>query len=163
ELTNEALAREFADWDAAKIQAKTGIASRRIAAPDECASDLAVAAAERLVESGGCSRGEGGFLLLWTQRPGYFLPATSCILEHRLGLRTNCGAIDFNQGCSGFVYGLALAKSLVETGTASRVLLLTAETYSKFINPRDRSTRTIFGDGAAATLVGGVEAKAELI
>lgn len=75
----------------------------------------------------------------------------------------DCGAIDFNQGCSGFVYGLALAKSLVETGTAGNVLLVTAETYTKYINPRDRSVRTLFGDGATATWIGTVESESELI
>src|SRR2546422_9559215 len=74
-------------------------------------------------------------------------------MQTRLGLRTSCGAVDINQGCSGFVYGLALAKSLVEAGTASCVLLVTADTYTKFLHPRDRSVRAIFGDGAAATLV----------
>jgi 3-oxoacyl-[acyl-carrier-protein] synthase-3 len=163
ELTNEQLAQEFGDWDARKIAEKTGIAVRRIAGPDECASDLGVAAARQLFDSGACAPEQIDFLLLCTQSPDYFLPATACTLQSRLGLRTDCGSLDFNQGCSGFVYGLALAKSLVETHTAANVLLITAETYSKFINPRDRSVRTIFGDGAAATLVGSVEAERALI
>ena len=74
---------------------------------------------------------------------------TACLLQDRLGLRQDCGALDFNLGCSGFVYGLALAKGLIETGSASRVLLLTADTYSRFIHPGDKSVRTLFGDGAA--------------
>ena len=163
ELTNEQLAWEFADWDADKIFDKTGIAVRRIAAVDECASDLGIAAVDGLFESSVCTPDEIDFLLFCTQSPDYFLPATACTMQSRLGLRTDCGAIDFNQGCSGFVYGLALAKSLIETGTAANVLLVTAETYSKFINPKDRSVRTIFGDGSAATLVSGVDAETELI
>ena len=75
------------------------------------------------------------------------------MIQHRLGLRTNIGALDFNLGCSGFVYGLSLADGLIRSGAAQRVLLITAETYSKYIHPEDRSLRTIFGDGAAATLV----------
>lgn len=162
-LTNEALAAEMGDWDAEKILAKTGIAERRIAAPDECASDLGVAAARKLFDRGGCGPKDVDFLLFCTQSPDYFLPTTACLIQERLGLPTHCGAIDFNQGCSGFVYGLALAKSLVETGTARNVLLITAETYSKFLNPKDRSVRTIFGDAAAATLISGIETDRELI
>ena len=75
------------------------------------------------------------------------------MLQRRLGLKTSCGALDFNLGCSGFVYGLALAKGLVESHTSSNVLLLTAETYSKHIHQRDKGNRTIFGDAATATLV----------
>lgn len=153
ELTNDQLADPAAGWDAAKILEKTGIAIRRIAAPGECSSDLAVAAAEALFARGACDRDDIDFLLLCTQSPDYFLPTTACLVQERLKLRTSCGAIDINQGCSGFVYGLALAKSLIETGLAHKVLLITAETYSKFINERDRSVRTIFGDAAAATLV----------
>jgi 3-oxoacyl-[acyl-carrier-protein] synthase-3 len=152
-LTNEQLAAEYPDWPAGKILEKTGIACRRIASADECSSDLGVRAAQRLFDSGACRPEDVDFLLFCTQSPDYFLPATACIVQDRLGLRTSCGAIDFNQGCSGFVYGLALAKSLIESNVAACVLLITAETYSKFINPRDRSVRTIFGDAAAATLV----------
>lgn len=162
-LANEDLAREFGDWDAAKIYEKTGIKERRIAAPAECASDLAVQAAKKLFASGACAPSDVDFLLFCTQSPDFFLPATACTLQSRLGLSTCCGAIDFNQGCSGFVYGLALAKSLIEAGTASKVLLLTAETYSKHINSRDRSARTIFGDGAAAALLSAVDSESDLI
>ena len=162
-LTNEQLAEEFGDWDASKIYEKTGIAQRHIAASDECASDLGVAAAQKLFESGACAPADIDFLLFCTQSPDYFLPTTACTMQHRLGLRTDSGAIDFNQGCSGFVYGLSLAKSLIESGTSRTVLLITAETYSKFINPQDRGVRTIFGDGAAATLVGALESETELL
>jgi len=163
ELTNEALARELGDWDAAKIYEKTGILSRRIAAANECSSDLAVGAAQALFARGACAPEDIDYLLLCTQSPDYFLPTTACLVQNRLRLKTSCGAIDFNQGCSGFVYGLSLAKSLVESGIARNVLLITAETYSKFINPRDRSVRTLFGDAAAATLVAAVDESDELI
>jgi 3-oxoacyl-[acyl-carrier-protein] synthase-3 len=156
-LTNEQLAAGFDDWTADKILEKTGIACRRIAKPEECSSDLGVTAAEALFDSGACKREDIDFLLFCTQSPDYFLPTTACLMQQRLGLRTECGAIDFNQGCSGFVYGLALAKSLIESLGLSNVLLITAETYSKFIHPRDRSVRTIFGDAAAATLITSIE------
>src|SRR5438093_5935423 len=162
-LTNEELAAEFGDWHASQILSKTGIAVRHVAAADECASDLGVAAAQRLFGSGVCDPQEIDFLIFCTQSPDYFTPTTACVMQDRLGLRTDCGAIDINQGCSGYVYGLALAKSLVEAGTAKTVLLVTADTYTKFINRRDRSLLTLFGDGAAATLIRAVEAKQELL
>src|SRR5205085_11672994 len=148
-LTNEKLAAELGSWSAEDILEKTGISERRIAGANECASDLGVAAAERLFAQG-IDRTSIDYLLFCTQSPDYFLPTTACLVQERLKLRTDIGAIDFNQGCSGFVYGLSLAKGLIETGLVRNVLLITAETYSKLINRRDRSVRTIFGDGAAA-------------
>ncbi len=162
-LSNERLASELGTWSAEEILEKTGIAERRIAAPGETASDLGVAAARKLFDGGACSPRDVDYLLFCTQSPDYFLPTTACLMQERLGMRTDIGAIDFNQGCSGFVYGLSLAKALIETGQARNVLLITAETYSKYINPRDRSVRTLFGDAAAATLVGAVESDRELI
>jgi 3-oxoacyl-[acyl-carrier-protein] synthase-3 len=162
-LTNEQLAIEFSDLDADQILSKTGIAVRSVAGATECASDLGVAAAERLFATEEHSRDEIDFLLFCTQSPDYFLPTTACLMQERLGLKTTCGAIDINQGCSGYVYGLALAKSLIEAGTANNVLLITADTYTKFINDRDRTVRTLFGDGAAATLVSAAETDSEMI
>lgn len=152
-LDNAQLAAEFPDWTAEKIEEKTGIAERRIAAEGECSSDLGEQAARKLFASGSCSPGDIDFLILCTQSPDYFLPTTACVLQHRLGLRTSTGAFDFNLGCSGFVYGLGMAKGLIETGQARNVLLITAETYSKFMHAGDKSVRTLFGDGAAATLI----------
>jgi 3-oxoacyl-[acyl-carrier-protein] synthase-3 len=151
--TNQDLAAEFPEWNLDLIYSKTGIGARHIAAPQECASDLAVAAAEKLFATHEIDRASIDFLLFCTQTPDYPLPTTACLVQHRLGLPTAIGALDFNLGCSGFVYGLALAEGLIRSGAARRVLLLTAETYSKYIAPSDRSLRTIFGDGAAATLV----------
>src|SRR6266404_4782743 len=162
-LSNEQLAEEFGDWHASQILAKTGVAVRGVTGPNECASDLGVAAAERLFAGGAHAREEIDFLIFCTQSPDYFTPATACVMQDRLGLRTDCGAIDINQGCSGYIYGLALAKSLVEAGTAGNVLLITADTYMKFINRRDRSLLTLFGDGAAATLIRSVESEEELL
>ena len=163
ELTNDQLAEEFGMWHGNQIFEKTGVAVRHVSAHDECASDLAVAAANKLFESGVCASEEIDFLVLVTQMPDYFMPTTACLVQNRLGLRTTCGAIDINLGCSGFIYGLAVAKSLVEAAVASTVLLITSDTYTKWINPKDRSTRTLFGDGAAATLVSGVESESDLI
>lgn len=151
--TIEDLRAEFPNWDLDLIYAKTGIYARHIAAPEECASDLGVAACRKLFETHNIDPKSIDFLLLCTQTPDYPLPTTACLLQERLQLRTSAGALDFNLGCSGFVYGLGMADGLIRTGAVRRVLLVTAETYTKYIHPGDRSLRTIFGDGAAATLI----------
>jgi 3-oxoacyl-[acyl-carrier-protein] synthase-3 len=151
--SNDLLAAEFPQWDLKLIESKTGVRERHIAAPDECSSDLGVAAGEKLFRELGVDRRSIDFLLFCTQTPDYPLPTTACLLQDRLKLRTSIGAYDFNLGCSGYVYGLAMADGLIRGGMANRVLLITAETYSKFIDRGDRSLRTIFGDGAAATLI----------
>jgi len=152
-LTNEDLLKDFPEWSVDKVASKIGITQRHIAGEKETAADMAVAAAEMLFSEYNFDRRKIDFILLCTQSPDYFLPATACIIQERLGLSTEAGALDFNQGCSGFVYGLSLAKGLIMSGTSKNVLLITSETYSKHIHPRDKSNRTIFGDAAAATLI----------
>ena len=150
---NDQLATEFPNWNMDLIYAKTGVRRRHVAGEGQCASDLGVAAAEKLFGEHDVDPGTIDFLLFCTQTPDYLLPTTACLIQDRLGLPTSIGALDFNLGCSGYVYGLSLADGLIRAGSARRVLLITAETYSKYIDPSDRSLRTIFGDGAAATLV----------
>jgi 3-oxoacyl-[acyl-carrier-protein] synthase-3 len=152
-VTNDQLQAENPEWDMPRIEAKIGIKVRHVAAPETTAGDLAYSAASKLLETSGVDRYSIDFLLFCTQSPDYFLPATACILQERLHLGTHCAALDFNQGCSGYVYGLRLAESLIAAGNAKRVMLLTGETYSKYIQPRDRSVRVLFGDGATATLI----------
>lgn len=156
-LTNEQLSREFPDWSPEKISEKTGINRRYIADSGTCSSDLAVESAKKLFSEYSVDPKEIDFILLCTQSPDYFLPTTACLIQDRLGIPKNVGALDFNLGCSGFVYGLSLARSLIAAGDARNVLLITAETYSKFIHPKDKSVRTIFGDAAASTLVSASE------
>lgn len=151
--TNEQLQAEFPQWDMPLIEEKTGIKGRYVAEANETASDLAVAASEKLFANFGVDRSQIDFVLLCTQTPDYPLPTTACLIQDRLRLRESCGALDFNLGCSGFVYGMAIAEGLIQCGAAKKILLLTAETYSKYIDSHDRSLRTIFGDAAAATLV----------
>ncbi len=116
-----------------------------------------MAAARKLFESDDCGPADIDFVLLCTQSPDYFLPTTACLVQERLGIPTAAGALDFNLGCSGFIYGLGLAEGLIACGQARKVLLLTAETYSKYMHPQDRSVRTLFGDAAAATLLTAVD------
>ena len=162
-LGNAELVEHFPHWTEGKIVRKLGIENRPIAAEGETAADMAVAAAEILLENGTCEHEEIDFVLFCTQAPDYFLPTSACIIHERLGLPKACGALDFNLGCSGYVYGLSLAKGLIETGAAKKVLFLTSETYSKYINPDDRASRPLFGDGAAATLITAKTAKEEPI
>ncbi len=152
-LSNEQLAAMHPEWSIEKIAEKTGISQRHISSPDEYSSDMALSAIEIFFAEHSIQKATIDFLIFCTQSPDYLLPTTACILQNKAGLSKNCGALDFNLGCSGFVYGLGLAKGLVETGQAKNVLLVTAETYSKFINEKDKSNKTIFGDGASATLI----------
>lgn len=152
-LDNDALARDFPRFQPDKVKAKTGIERRHIAAAGETAGDLAVCAGQKLLAEHAIPAGTIDYLIFCTQAPDYFLPGTACLIHRRLGLKPAAGAIDINLGCSGFVYGLGLASGLIGSGQAARVLLLTADTYSKFIARDDLGTRTIFGDGAAATLI----------
>jgi 3-oxoacyl-[acyl-carrier-protein] synthase-3 len=151
-LDNATLATGNPRFQPDKVKAKTGIDRRHVAAADETAVDLAVAAAQRLFADGIEAAGID-HLVLCTQAPDYFLPTSACLVHARLGLPAGAGAFDINLGCSGFVYGLGLAGGLIASGQARRVLLLTADTYSKFIDVEDLSVRSIFGDGAAATLI----------
>lgn len=152
-VTNAELLKDFPEWSVDKVTAKVGVTSRHLAADNETAGDLAEKAARRLFEEYGISPSEIDFLLLCTQSPDYFLPSTACLLQHRLGIPVTSGAFDYNLGCSGCIYGLAVAKGLVSAGIARNVLLLTAETYSKYLHPSDKSNRSIFGDGVAACLI----------
>ena len=152
-LDNASINASHPEWSIEKIASKTGIYQRHIAAEDEFSSDMAVKAAEKLFAEESIDRSSIDFIILCTQSPDYFLPTTACMLQSRLKLSKNIGAFDFNLGCSGFVYGLGIAKGLIVTGQAKNVLLITAETYSKFIHPSDKNNKTIFGDAAAATLI----------
>ena len=152
-VTNDDLVKEFPEWTVDKIAGKVGVSERHIASENETAADMATLAAEKLFAEHRIDRSIIDFVLLCTQSPDYYLPTSACLIQNKLGLSTSCGALDFNLGCSGYVYGLSLAKGLIAGGIAKNVLLITAETYSKHIHPKDKGNRTIFGDASAATLV----------
>lgn len=153
-LTNEDLVKEFPEWSVDKIANKIGVNKRHVCDENETAVDLAVMAGEKLFEENKSIKKEDiDFVILCTQSPDYFLPTSACLVQDRLGLRTNIGAFDFNLGCSGYVYGLSIAKGLLFGGIAENVLLITSETYSKHLHPKDKGNRTIFGDAASATIV----------
>jgi 3-oxoacyl-[acyl-carrier-protein] synthase-3 len=154
-LTNEDIALQFPEWTIEKIARKTGIVSRRIAEEQEFSSDLAISSAKSLMSSLRLKAEDVDFLIVCTQTPDFYMPITAGLVQAALGLPASVGAMDINLGCSGYIYGLGLAKALIESGQAMNVILVTTDTYSKFLNPADKSVRTIFGDGAAATLVRG--------
>jgi 3-oxoacyl-[acyl-carrier-protein] synthase III len=150
-ITNEDLAIEFPEYDFTKIETKVGIHRRYVVSENQTGLDLAIKASEKLFEK--VDKNIIDFVLYCTQSPEYFLPTTACILQNKLGLSKNVGALDFNLGCSGYVYGVSIAKGLINSGQSKNVLLVTAETYTKFIHKKDRSNRSIFGDAATATLI----------
>lgn len=157
-LDNATLVKSFPKWTEEKLRRKLGIVERPVAGKDETAADLGYAAARRLFDAGLAKPEEIDFLVLCTQSPDYILPTSACLLQHRLGLRQECGAFDVNLGCSGYVYCLGVCKGLIESGLAKKILLITAETYTKYVNDRDSVSRPIFSDGAAATLLEACEA-----
>lgn len=152
-LTNEDLVKEFPEWSVDKVASKVGVNNRHLADEKETAGDMAEKAALSLFKEYGISPSEIDFVMLCTQSPDYFLPSTACVLQNRLGIPTTAGAFDYNLGCSGCIYGMAMAKGLIAAGIANNVLLLTAESYNKYLHKDDKSNRSIFGDGAAACLI----------
>ena len=152
-LTNDAISAQFPEWNSEKILQKIGIEQRYIAQEDECASDMAAKAVLNLIEEHHLDKNAIDFLLLCTQTPDHILPTTACIVQEKAGLPTSCAALDINQGCSGYIYGLSLASSLITSGNFKNVILVTADTYTKYIHPKDKDNLSIFGDAATATLV----------
>jgi 3-oxoacyl-[acyl-carrier-protein] synthase-3 len=151
--SNEDLVASNPTWDAQKIFAKTGIRTRRIAADTETAGDLVFLAADKLLNETGTDRSSIDALLFCTQSPDHLLPATACLLQERLGLARSCATFDFNLGCSGFTYGLWLARALIKSGSARNVLFLAGDTLTKYCAPDDMGTIAIFGDAGSAALI----------
>jgi 3-oxoacyl-[acyl-carrier-protein] synthase III len=153
-ITNVDLKKINSDIDEEKLQTKIGLQERYYTADDETALDLAVKAAEKIFEEYQIDRKDIDFVVLCTQSPDYYLPTSACILQDRLGLGKDVGAFDINLGCSGFEYSLSVCQGLIQTNeNISNILLVTAETYSKYVNKKDTGILPVFGDGASATLV----------
>jgi len=150
-LSNTDLEKIFPEWDSSKIEKKVGIVRRHIASDNESALDMGVKAAEIVLKD--YNRADIDFLIFCTQSPEYFLPSGACIIQDKLNLRKNIGAFDINLGCSGFVYMLSLADSLIKNSQAEKILLIASETYTKQINSTDKSNRTIFGDASSAIII----------
>lgn len=149
---NNDLKADNPNWNMQKISEKTGIFSRSIASPNQTALDLGLRAGEKLLSSLACKT-DIDLLVLVTQSPEYVLPSGSCILQNKLGLSTKSLAFDINLGCSGFIYALSVVGGLIESGIAKKGLIICSDTYSKYIDKKDRTCRPIFSDGASATLL----------
>jgi len=152
-LTNSVLAEQYPDWDMPRLVERTGVHARYVADETETALDLAESAAQNLIEEQNFSISKLDALIVCTETPDYIVPGNASVLQHRLGVRTDAFCLDINMGCSAFPYLLQIADGLLRGGIAKTVMILTADTYTRFIHPEDRSTRTLFGDGAAATLL----------
>lgn len=154
-VTNEDIVKEFPEWTVEKIKEKIGISERHVIDNEngETALDIGCKAAENLFSENNLLKDDVDFLIFCTESADYHLPPSACIMQMKLGLSQKIGAIDINLGCSGWIYSLMLAKSMVVSGTFKNILIVTAESYSLYIHPRDKGNRTVFGDGAAATLV----------
>ena len=161
-ITNFHLSEKFKKWNPESIFKKTGINERGKAGKYITAGDLAIAASKELFKASVFQKSVIDVLIFVTQTPNQCLPSTSCEIHAALGLKQECGAFDVNQGCAGYIYGLNLASSLIDSGSAKYVLLLTGDTYTKLINENDSSVAPIFGDGASASIIGPDDEKSSM-
>lgn len=153
-VTNDYFNENFPEWDVPHAEVRTGVLQRHIASEKETAYDLAILAANRLLARNIGLRENIDGVLFCTQTPDYIMPSNAFLLQKDLGLDSDIIAFDYNLACSGFVYGLAMAVSFIRSGLAKNLLLVTADTYSKHLDENDRSTRMLFGDGAAVAWIG---------
>lgn len=149
-VKNLDLAEQFGEAEVKKLIKSIGVETRHIAINNQTTSDLCYESALRVIKSLGWDVDSIGALIFVSQTPDYQLPATACILQSKLGLNNSTIAYDINLGCSGYVYGLYLASTLINAGM-NRVLLLVGDTISKIVKPNDRSTELLFGDAGTAT------------
>jgi len=162
-VTNDELAAEFPDWPFEHLETRTGVRERHIAAPDETALDFAYEASDQLLANGSIAKGDIDAVIFCTETPDYQIPQNSALLHGRLGLSPRVLSFDVNLGCSGYPYGIEIARSLVVSGAATNVLFATADTYSRLINPGDRATRVLFGDGGAVTVLQGTTSESGIL
>jgi len=156
-LDNAELKAAYPDWDFERLEKRTGVLSRYVASEGETALDFAVQACEKLDREGRLKPSEIDALIFCTQSPDYIMPPNSALLHGKLGLKSSVLAFDITMACSGYLYGLQLASSLIQSGAAKRVLLATADTYTRYIHPGDRATRCLFGDGGAVSVLAASE------
>jgi 3-oxoacyl-[acyl-carrier-protein] synthase III len=150
-LSNEMLRNENPHWEMDRVVEKSGVSERHIAREGETAFDLAKKACDKLFEYN--NKGEIDGIIFCTQSPDFIMPPNSFLLHRYLGIKDSIFAFDFNHACTGFIYSLAMAHSFLLANLAKKILIVNADTYSKYINKDDRSTRVLFGDGAAASVV----------
>ena len=152
-ITNDELEIENPTWQMKVVENRTGIKQRYISAESETALDLAYKACRNLFDKNPYLRKNVDAILFCTQSPDYVLPPNACVLHKKLELKEKTFALDFNLACSGYIYGLALAEGLLLSKRCRQILLINADTYSRYIHPKDRSTRVLFSDAAAVSLI----------
>jgi 3-oxoacyl-[acyl-carrier-protein] synthase-3 len=153
-LTNFELEELHPDWDMGKIFTKTGVKSRHIASETETALDISIKATEKLLNKNYIEKDKIDGIVFCTQSQDYLMPSNSFLIHKHFKFKSNVWTFDINLACSGFIYGLSIIRGMIETGMGKNVLFITSDTYSKYINNNDRSTKVLFGDGGAATLIG---------
>jgi 3-oxoacyl-[acyl-carrier-protein] synthase-3 len=154
-VTNQDFKYEFPKWDLDKIEEKSGVSKRHIAAYDETALDLSIKACEKLFLNYDKNKIDG--IIYCTQSPDYIMPSNSFLIQNHFSLSENLFCYDFNHACTGYIYGLMMANSYIKSGLAKNILLINSDTYSKYINRADRSTRVLFGDAAAVSIIEGCD------
>lgn len=152
-IDNYKYTQYFPEDQVREVVDKVGIYERRFADEKTCSSDLCFAAAEKLIADNGIDRNEIDLLIFISQTPDYRMPATSVLLQERLGLPNSTIAFDINLGCSAFIYGLSVAYSFMQCNNLRKALILDGETRSKVYSPKDRRSAFLFGDGGVAALV----------
>src|SRR5580658_3390550 len=152
-LTNGELSR-LVDTSDEWIRSRSGIRERRMAAAEEATSDLAVVAARRALEDAGTAANEIDLVIVATVTPDYPMPATACIVQHKLGVPPEAACFDLNAACSGFIYALEVASAMVTSGRHRKALVIGAEKLSSVVDWKDRGTCLLFGDGAGAAVIG---------
>ena len=140
-------------WQVDLVQKRTGVLERRIALEDGTAYDLSLIAVQKLLKKFPKLQEKVDAIIVCTQSPDYIMPSNAFLLHRDLKLGTNVIAFDYNLACSGYIYGLLIASGFLKTGVAKNILLVTGDTYSKYIDANDRSTSMLFGDGASATWI----------
>lgn len=161
-VSNIELGQLHPDWDMEKIFNKTGVEYRHWSSESETAFDLSVIAVEKLLRQNKIDIDEIDGIVYCTQSQDYIMPSNSYLLHKKFNLKNKVWTFDINLACSGYIYGISIVRGMLESGMGKNILLITADTYSKFINKNDRSTSVLFGDGAAATLIG-EESESEII
>jgi 3-oxoacyl-[acyl-carrier-protein] synthase-3 len=152
-VSNQEFQEENPSWDMQNVENHAGVVNRHVVRHDETALDLSFQACQKLFFINKDIRDKIDGIIFCTQSPDYIMPPNACILHKMLNLSENVFAFDFNLACSGFIYGLALAQGMIQSGISTNVLFVTAETYSKYIHKQDRSARVLFGDGAAVSYI----------
>ncbi|MBQ0031774.1 MAG: ketoacyl-ACP synthase III [bacterium] len=159
---NDVMSARFGAEQIAKFEKMVGVKERRVAGDGVCTSDLAYAAAQRLMAAGQWAPDDIDALVFVTQTPDYVVPATACTLQDRLGIKKDCFAFDFNLGCSGFVYGVHLVASLLQTQGIRKALLMGGDCPLKLVDPQDSASAPLFGDAGFAAVLARDESAGEI-